>query len=141
MLSGVSLFRTNSIGSALYISYYNYSFTKTYQTPTHRWELPVLCYHGIRGTYHYPFLGVNFSVILHDFIRNNYHKNQSDRYPFFLIMVNYPTFLINYHILNFQMYYQYLSFLRKYPNNVSEKNYNSAIFGIEVLIETNVSEF
>ena len=35
----------------------------------HRWELPVLCYHGIRGNYHYPFLGVTFSVILHDFIR------------------------------------------------------------------------
>ena len=77
-------------------------------TPRHRWELPGGNYHGIRGNYHYPFLGVKYLVILHDFIRKNYHKNQSDRYPFFLIMVNYPTFLINYHILNFQMYYQYL---------------------------------
>ena len=104
MLSGVSLFRTNSIGSALYISYYNYSFTKTYQTPTHRWELPVLCYHGIRGTYHYPFLGVNFSVILHDFIRNNYHKNQSDRYPLFFIASKYHIYL------GFMVYYWLMLF-------------------------------
>ena len=89
----------------------------------HRWELPVLCYHSIRGDYHYPFLGVIVSVILHYFIRQNYHKNQSDRYPFFLIMINYQIFPINYHILYFQMYSQYLSFLQKYPNNVS-KTYN-----------------
>ena len=89
----------------------------------HRWELPVLRYHSIRGNYNYPILGVTFLVFLHDFIRQNYHKNQSDRYPFFLIMVNYPTFLINYHILNFQMYYQYLFFLLEYPNNALKKNY------------------
>ena len=71
----------------------------------HRWELSIGNYHSIRGNYHYPFLGVLFKVILHDFIRNNYHKYQSDRYPFFLIMVNYPTFLINYNILNCQIYY------------------------------------
>ena len=59
-----------------------------------------------------PFLVVIFLVILHDFIRQNYHKNQSDRYPFFLVLVNYPIFLINYHILYFQMYYQYF-FLEK----------------------------
>ena len=75
----------------------------------HRWELPVLRYHSIRG---------NFSVILHDFIRQNYHKNQSDHYHFPLIMVNYPIFLIDYHILYFQMYYQYIFFLPKYPNNI-----------------------
>ena len=80
----------------------------------HIWELPVLRYHSIRGNYHYPFLEVNVSVILHNFIRQNYHKNQSDRYLFFLIVVNYPIFLINYHILYFQMYYQYLFFLSKY---------------------------
>ena len=39
-----------------------------------------------------PFRG-DFFVILYDFIRQNYHKNQSDRYPFFLIIVNYPVFL------------------------------------------------
>ena len=81
----------------------------------HRWELPVGNYHGNSGNYHYPF----FWVILHDFICKNYHENQSDRYPFFLIMVNYPTFLINYHILNFQMYYQYLFYLLEYPKNAS----------------------
>ena len=64
-------------------------------TKHHRWELPVLRYHGVRGNYHYPFLGVICSVILHESIRQNYHKNQSYRYPFFLILVNYPTFLIN----------------------------------------------
>ena len=88
----------------------------------HRWELPVLRYHGIRGNHHFPFLRVMFLVILHGFIGNNYHKHQSDSYPFFLIMVNYPTFLINDQILNFQMYYQYLFFPPKYPNNVSKKN-------------------
>ena len=31
---------------------------KAYQD--HRWELPFLRYHGIRGNYHYPFWGVNF---------------------------------------------------------------------------------
>ena len=107
----------------------------------HIWELPVGNYHGIRDNYHYPFFWVIVSVTLHDFIWKNYHRNQSDRYPFFLIIVNYPTFLINYHILNFQMYYQYLYFLPKYPNTVSKKKLNSAIYGIEVLIETNVSEF
>ena len=61
-----------------------------------------------------PLLGGKFSVILHDFIRKNYHKNQSDRYPFFLIMVNYPIFSLNYHILYFHMYFQYLYFLQKY---------------------------
>ena len=77
---------------------------RTYYTCslTHRWELPVLRYHGIRGNYHYPILGVLFSVILHGFIRQNYHKNQSDRHPFPLIMVNYPTFLINSHIYIFR---------------------------------------
>ena len=57
------------------------------------WELTVLCYHRIRVNHPYPFLGVNFWVILHDFIRQNYHKNQSNRYPFPLIMVNYLIFL------------------------------------------------
>ena len=106
----------------------------------HIWELPVLRYHSIRGNYHYPFLGVTFLVILHDFIRQNYHKNQSDRYPFSLIMVNYPTFFINYHILNFQMYYQYFIFFIEYPKNASNF-FLSAICGIEFLIETIVSDF
>ena len=110
-------------------------------TPQHRWELPVLRYHGIRDNYQYPFLRVIVLAILHDFIRQNYHKNQSERYPFFLIMVNYPISLVNYHILYFQMYYQYLFFLSKYPNNVSKKEKNSAIFGTEFLIETIVSKF
>ena len=65
-----------------------------------------------------PFEGI-FLVSLHDFTRQNYHKNQSDCYPLFLIMVNYPTFLINYYILNFQMYYQYLFFLLEYLKNGS----------------------
>ena len=90
------------------------------QTPMgHRWELTVIRHHSIRGNYHCPFLGVIFSVILHDFIRQNYHKNQSDRYPFFLIMINYKIFPINYHILYFQIYFQYLSFLQRHLNNVS----------------------
>ena len=66
-----------------------------------------------------PFFWVIVLVILYDFICKNYHENQSDRYPFFLIMVNYPTFLINYHILIFQMYYQNLFFLLEYPKNAS----------------------
>ena len=56
-------------------------------------------------------------------------------------MVNYPIFLINYHILYFQMYYQYLFFLQKIPEQCIEFVLNSAILGIEVLIETIVSEF
>ena len=86
----------------------------------HRWELPLLCYHSIRVNYPYPFLGVIVLVILHYFNWQNYHKNQSYCYPFFLIMVNYPIFSLNDHILYFQMYFQYLSFLQKYPNNVSK---------------------
>ena len=43
--------------------------------------------------YHYPFLGVIVLVIFYDFIRQNYHKNLSDSYPFSLIMVNYPISL------------------------------------------------
>ena len=87
----------------------------------HIWELPVLRYHSIRVIYQHPFWGVIFLVILHDFIRQNYHKNLSYRYPLPLIMVNYPIFPINYHNLYFQMYFQYLFFLQKYPNNVSKK--------------------
>ena len=86
--------------------------------PRHRWELPVLRYHSIRGNFYYPFLGVIISVILHDFIRQKFHKNQSDSYPFSLVMVNYPTFLINYHILYFQMYNQYLFIFQEYSNNL-----------------------
>ena len=40
----------------------------------HRWELTVLRYHRITVIYHYPFLEVTFLVILHDFIRQNYHN-------------------------------------------------------------------
>ena len=40
----------------------------------HRWELTVLRYHRIRINYLYPFWGVIFGVILHDFIRQNYRK-------------------------------------------------------------------
>ena len=83
----------------------------------HRWELPVGNYPGNSGNYHYPFFLVIFMVILHDFIWKNYHENQSDCYPFFLIMVNYPIFLINYHIIIFQMYYQNLFLLLEYPKN------------------------
>ena len=76
--------------------------------PQHQGNLPL------------PLFGGNFSVILYDLFRQNYHKNQSDRYPFPLIRVNYPIFPINYHILYFQMYFQYLSFLQKHPNNASK---------------------
>ena len=115
--------------------------TKTMTGPSdgvgqHRWELPVGNYHGIRGNYHYLFFGVTVLVILHDFICENYHENQSDRYPFFLIMVNYPTFLINYHNLIFQMYYQNLFLFLEYPKM---HFFLSASFGIKVLIETIVS--
>ena len=40
----------------------------------HRWELPVLHYHSIRGNNYYPFWGVIVSVIFHNFIRQTYHK-------------------------------------------------------------------
>ena len=99
-------------------SLYNQSkCTTELDSHTHRWELPVLCYHSIRGNYHYPFLGIKFSAILHDFIWQNYHKNQSDRY-LFSHNGKPPNFLINYYILYFQMYYQYLFPTKKYPNNV-----------------------
>ena len=49
----------------------------------HIWELPVLHYHRIRVNYPYSCLGVIFGVILHVFKRQNYHKNQSNCYPFF----------------------------------------------------------
>ena len=58
----------------------------------HKWKLPVLRYHRIRFNYPYPFLGVIFWVILHAFITQNYHRKQSNCYPFSLIMVNYPIF-------------------------------------------------
>ena len=106
----------------------------------HRWESPIGNYHGTRGNYHYPFFWVIVWVILHDFICKNYHENQSDRDPFFLIMVNYPSFLINYPIINFQMYYQNLFLFLEYPKNASGV-FLSESFGIEVLIETIVSEF
>ena len=38
--------------------------------PQHQGELPL------------PLFGGNFWVILHDCIRQNYHKNQSNHYPF-----------------------------------------------------------
>ena len=85
-----------------------------------RWQLPVLCYHSTGIIYHYPFFGVIVLVILHDLIRQHYHNNQTDCYPFSLIKVNYPVFLINDHILYFQMYSQYLLFLQKYRNNISK---------------------
>ena len=88
-----------------------------------------------------PFGGVIFSVVLHDFIRQNYHKNQSDRYPFFLIMVNYPTFLINYRIFNFQMYYQYLFFLLEYPKNASIYYYFIGNFWNRSSYRNDFSEF
>ena len=61
-------------------------------TVHHRWELPILHYHIIGVNHPYPFLGVIFRVILHNFIRHNYHNKQSNCYPFPLIMVNYPIF-------------------------------------------------
>ena len=85
----------------------------------HRWELPVLRYHSIRIIYNYPFSGVIFSVILHDFIRQITIKSVISL-PFFLIMVIHLIFLINYHILYFHMYFQYFFFLQKSPNNVSK---------------------
>ena len=60
--------------------------------------------HGIDGNYPFsvttasgvinitPFWGWFFSVILHDFIRQNYHKNQSDRTPFFPHYGKLPDF-------------------------------------------------
>ena len=115
LFTAVSTSSSSSMDSTATILSLSISCTFTSYPKGHRWELPVLRYHSIRSNYHYPFWGVDFSVILHDFIRQNYHKNQSYRYPFFLIMVNYPVFLINYHILYFQMYYRYLFPLQKYP--------------------------
>ena len=79
----------------------------------HRWELTVLRYHIIRVNY--P--GVNFQVIFHDFITKQYHKNQSNGYPFPLIIVSYSVFSLNYHILCFQAKIKIFSFLKKYSNN------------------------
>ena len=67
----------------------------------HRWELPVLHYQGIRVNYPYPFLGVIFRVILHGFIRKNYHINSPIVTPF-SIYGKLPYFYFYYHILNFQ---------------------------------------
>ena len=39
-----------------------------------------------------PPFGGSFRVILDDYIKQSYDKEQSNRYPFFLIMVNYPIF-------------------------------------------------
>ena len=94
------------------------------------WPSSIRSYTGItcsplpqhQGGLPLPLFGGNFLVILHDFIRQNYHKNQSYCYTFPFIMINYPIFLINYHILYFQMYYQYLFFSKKYPNNVFKKS-------------------
>ena len=59
-----------------------------YSIPHHRWKLPLFRYHEFRLNHPYPFLGVILRIILHDFIRQNYHRKLSNRYPFFLIMVN-----------------------------------------------------
>ena len=87
----------------------------------HIWELPVLRYHSIRGNYHYPFWGVIVLVILHDFIRQNYHKNQSDPYPFSLIMVNHPIFSFKLPQFIFSDVLSIFIFLQKHPNNVSKQ--------------------
>ena len=81
----------------------------------HIWELPILCYHRIGVNYSYPFLGVKFSVILHDFLQQNYHKNQSNCYHFPLIMINYPIFSLNDHILCFQKIVQNFLFSKQTP--------------------------
>ena len=67
----------------------------------HRWELPVLCYHIIRVNYLYPFWGVIFGVILHGFIRQNYHKT-SQIVTLFPRYGKLPYFSLNNHILCFQ---------------------------------------
>ena len=64
------------------------------------WEFLVLRNHGIRVNYPYLLLGVSLMVILHYFIRKITIK-WSNRYPFFLFMVNYH-FSINCHISHFQ---------------------------------------
>ena len=55
---------------------------ESHSSHAHRWKLTVLRYHSIRVNDPYSFLGVKISAILHDFIRENYHKNQLDNYPF-----------------------------------------------------------
>ena len=67
----------------------------------HRRKLPVINYYRIKESYPYLFLGIVVWVTLHDFIRQNYHKNESNCYPFRLIMVNYPFSSLNNHILSF----------------------------------------
>ena len=87
--------------------------------------------HGIDGNYPLsvttesgelplPFFGGNFGVILHDFFRPNYHKNQSNCKPFFLTIVNYPIFSLDYHIYVFRKNIKIFSFPKKYPNNLSK---------------------
>ena len=80
-----------------------------------------------------PLFGGNFWVFLHDFIRQNYHKKWSNRYPFLLIMVNYPIFSLNDHILCFQKN-EKNSLFQKKKEQFIKNGEHSAIFGIEVLI-------
>ena len=76
--------------------------------PHHQGKLPI------------PLFGGQFSVILHDFMRKNYHKTSKLRYPFPLNRVNYPIFSLNYHILYYLVHFQYFSLLPNKPNNVSK---------------------
>ena len=50
---------------------------------SHKWELPVLCYHRIRVNYPYSFLGVIFWVVLRDFIRKKLPLKPVKLLPFF----------------------------------------------------------
>ena len=61
--------------------------------------------------------------------------------PFSLIMVNYPIFSLNDHILCFQGIVQNYLFPKKIPKFFIKKDQHSAMFVMEVLIETTVSDF
>ena len=79
-------------------------------------------------------------VILHDFIRKNYHKI-SQIVTIFPHNGKLPDFSYTLPHFKFSDVLSIFIFPPKVPEHCIEKKFNSAIFGIEVLIETNVSEF
>ena len=68
-----------------------------------------------------PFWG-NFSVSLHDFIRQNYHKNLSDRYPFFPHNGKLPDFLNKLPHFKFSAILSIFIFPSKVTEQCIEKN-------------------
>ena len=109
-------------------------------TRGHRWELPVLRYHRIRVNYPYPFLGVILRIILHDFIRKNTIKTVNSL-PFFPHYGKLPYFSFKLPHLMFPDNCTKLSLSPKNTLTIYQNGQHSAILGMEVLIETTISDF